>query len=167
MRRRQIQDCFYKFADLTDEELQISALTTGVSEQSAIAYVRLVPLDCVRSSNWKRRQNKTNRRLACMNDTLTFMHFRRPTTSEEIWEEIYPYKDTDYNAIYWTAVSGDNCLYPTQVGPSLGPTATTFPSRRPLSGRKQSYPDLSRSTQSRPRWSSHEGWGWSFTSVCG
>ena len=128
LRRRQIQDCFYKFADLTDEELQVSALTTGLSEQGAIAYVRLVPLSASEIESLKQdRQKKANRRLACLNDTLTFMHFRRPTTKEEIWEEIYPYKDTDYKAIYWTAARGDNCLYPTKVGTILGADTEDFP----------------------------------------
>lgn len=128
LRRRQIQDCFYKYADLTGHELQVSALSTGVAQPSAIAYVRLVPLDEREVSELeKRRGSKTNRRLACMNDNLTFMHFRRPTTREELWEDIYPYKDTDYRAIYWTAVRGDNCLYPTRVGTVLGAGRTDFP----------------------------------------
>ena len=128
LRRRQIQDCFYKFADLTGEELEISALTTGIAEQGAIAYVRLVPLTASEIESLKQsRQQRANRRLACLNDTLTFMHFRRPTTQEEIWEEIYPYKDTDYKAIYWTAARGDNCLYPTKVGTILGAGSNDFP----------------------------------------
>ncbi|MCI0624892.1 MAG: family 10 glycosylhydrolase [Acidobacteria bacterium] len=128
LRRRQIQDCFYKFADLTNEELQVSALTTGLAQQGAIAYVRLVPLSASEIESLKQaRQKKANRRLACLNDTLTFMHFRQPTTKEEIWEEIYPYKDTDYKAIYWTAARGDNCLYPTKVGTILGADSEDFP----------------------------------------
>ena len=128
LRRRQIQDCFYKFADLTGEELEVSALTAGIAQPCAIAYVRLVPLEEREVEEIRRRrQSKADRRLACMNDNLTFMHFRRPTTREEIWEEIYPYKETDYRAIYWTAVRGDNCLYPTRVGTVLGAGRTDFP----------------------------------------
>src|SRR5262249_7972794 len=66
LRRRQVQDCFYKYADLTGRELQVSALTSGIAQPSAIAYVRLVPLDENEVSELaKQRENKTNRRLAC------------------------------------------------------------------------------------------------------
>jgi hypothetical protein len=126
--RRQIQDCFYKFADLTGEELHISPQSAGLPQTCAIAYVRIVPLRAGQvAAIQAERAGRSNRRLVCLNDNLTFMHMKRPASREDIWEEIYPYKDTDYKAIYWTAVRGDNCLYPTRVGTVLGSETDDYP----------------------------------------
>jgi hypothetical protein len=126
--RYQIQDCFFRCVELNGQFLEIAQNRSGLIEPCAIAYIRLVPLasDEIRSLEARRRR-KASGRLICMNDVFSFMYERRPTSKEEIYEEIFPFKDTDYQAIYWCTARADNCLHPTRVGTILGTQGRDFP----------------------------------------
>jgi hypothetical protein len=126
--RYQIQDCFWRCADVTGETIEIAQNNAGLVEPCAIAYIRLVPLTGDELAQLRQRQGaKGSGRLICMNDAFTFMYERRPTTREEIWEEIYSFRQTDYAAVYWCSARADNCLYPTKVGTIMQNVGADFP----------------------------------------
>ena len=126
--RYQIQDCFFRCARLDGGELEIAQNNKGIAQECAVAYVRLVPLEPREVELLeRRRQSKGTGRLVCMNDAFSFMYERRPTTREELWEEVYPFAGTDYRAVYWCSARADNCLYPTKVGTIMQTAEMDFP----------------------------------------
>ena len=126
--RYQIQDCFFRCADCTGQVLEIAQNSTGLVDPCAIAYIRLVPLSAseIRMLE-KRRKTRGAGRLICMNDAFSFMYERHPTSREEIREEILPFRDADFAAMYWCSARADNCLYPTKVGTVMRTEHMDFP----------------------------------------
>lgn len=125
--RRQIEDVFWKIADLTGQQIVFSQLCGAVSEdgrlegypgaKARIAYIKLEPLsaqevealqaDCRRAEN---------RRLFAHNDANGFHWMFRITTPEEVYREIEPYRHTDFSRLYWEAGMGDLVNYFSRVG---------------------------------------------------
>jgi hypothetical protein len=113
-----IDDLFWKYAELTGEEVVLRQVSVeNVSQNVWLAYVKLVPLgdEQVRESE-PGRAGKTTRRLFAHNDAFGYTSWLRPTTEAEIRRELEPYRDTDFSRIYWEAGMGDRMYYPTRIG---------------------------------------------------
>ena len=123
-----IDDVFWKYADLTGQDLTIAQMASGSGRQAGLAYVRLAPLSAeeVAAVLADRRRLET-RRLIAMDDNFSFYCDRRATVAD-IWEQIEPYRDTDVGRLFWCAgAGGDVVSYPTRVGRVIGIAEEDFP----------------------------------------
>lgn len=120
---------FWKYADLTDQNIVFGQQNTGFKKGAFVAYVRLEELSEREIQVIEQdRDRKDTKRLIAMNDAFNFFFERRPTTKQQIWEQIEPLRDTDFQAIYWcTGPGGDVCSYPTKVGTVIGNNSEIFP----------------------------------------
>jgi hypothetical protein len=105
--RNRIDEYFWRYADLTDQEIVLRQLTTRTAPENAdspanrssgvwLAYIRLEP---VVEAEVKTRPE--TRRLFAHNDAWSYTYTFRPTTEAEIRREIEPFRNTDFSRIYW------------------------------------------------------------------
>ena len=108
-----IEDAFFTYADLTDNDLIIAQTTPVPVKCAGIAYVRFDTLDAGMAAlvQEDRRQTAT-KRLISTNDGGCLSG--NPATKEELWEYIEPLADSDYSELHWGIV-GDHVPYPTKV----------------------------------------------------
>ena len=63
-----------------------------------------------------------------MNDGFSDFYRFRPTTAEEIWEWLEPYRNTDFKTLFWCiGAGGDVLTYPSKIGNLIGTDTTDFP----------------------------------------
>jgi hypothetical protein len=123
-----IDDVFWKYADLTKQEIVFRQLRKQLvpDDPSSIAnrcsptwlaYIKLIPLSEseVRALESERRKSQT-RCLFAHNDAWSYTFEFRPTSEAEIRREIEPFRDTDFQRIYWEGGMGDRMSYPTKIG---------------------------------------------------
>jgi hypothetical protein len=123
-----IDDVFWKYADLTGQEIVFRQPSTQLvpDDPSSIAnrysptwlaYIKLIPLSEseVRALESERRKSQT-RCLFAHNDAWSYTYSYRPTTEAEIRRELEPFRDTDFQRIYWEGGAGDWMFYPTKIG---------------------------------------------------
>ena len=112
-----IKEVFWTFADLTDQELLISQMSTGLSHCGGIAYVKLEQLGCGEVAAIQRDRSRTDtKRLIAYNDGWSFVHSRAPTTREEILKEVEPFRYTDFQRLLWGIGGGSEALYLSEIG---------------------------------------------------
>lgn len=123
-----IVDFFWKYADLTGEDIVLrqfakevfpgSGTASGTICSSAwLAYIKLVPLSEPQvAALLQDRKQKSNRRLFAHHDAWDFHYYYHARTEAEIRREIEPFRDSDFSRLYWEAASGERCNYPTRIG---------------------------------------------------
>ncbi|MSO21679.1 MAG: hypothetical protein EXQ58_00185 [Acidobacteria bacterium] len=123
-----VDDFFWKYADLTGEDIVLRQFSKQVFPECAtasgkicssawLAYIKLVPLSDREVEVLQHdRKQKTNRRLFAHNDAWDYHYYYHPRTEAEIRREIEPYRDSDFSRLYWEAASGERCNYPTKIG---------------------------------------------------
>ena len=105
--RDTLEDVFWKIADLEGEDIVISQQLSGFRGQSSLAYVRLVPLPESQTEAWREgRTDTSTRTLVATNDGFGAFFRNEITTREGIWEQIEPYRDTDFGMLWWEVVTG-------------------------------------------------------------
>ena len=115
-----INEAFWKFADLSDQDLLISQLSSMQRRGAAIAYVKLEPLSDNQVAAIDREQARTDtKRLIGHNDSYTFMMYHGTTTAEEIWQELEPFRGSDFGKILWDVGGGSTTFYRSKIGDSL------------------------------------------------
>ncbi len=124
-----LDERYWKTADLTGQGLVFGQQSAGLSQPAYIAYVKLVPVDEEQVAMIEAdRAESDNRRLICMNDGFSDFGRFRPTTREEIWEWLEPYRDTDFQKMFWCpGAGGDVLTYPSAIGSLTGSTTRDFP----------------------------------------
>ncbi len=110
---------FWLYADLTGRDIVFAQQTSGWPARAFPAYVKLVPLSDAEvatiQEERQREDTKTLIGIACEGDD--YLGYLRPTSREEIWEMVEPYRDTDFRKLFWCVGSGgDICTYPTRIG---------------------------------------------------
>ncbi|MCY4112265.1 MAG: family 10 glycosylhydrolase, partial [Chloroflexi bacterium] len=127
LRRKELQEIFWKVADLTGQEVVFSQLHRRIdsgdglasvqSGSARIAYLKLVPLaeDEVQQLVGERTSGR-DRRLWAHNDAHGPHYTYRMTTAAEVRREIEPYRDTDFSRMYWESGAGDLMRYFTKIG---------------------------------------------------
>lgn len=124
--QQQLEEIFWKTADLTDQQIVFGQLARrrgpgdgpGVVEcgPARIAYIKLVPLTDSEVVDLKRyRLDRKNKRLYAHNDAFSFQSKYRTTTAEQIRRQIEPYRDTDFSRIYWEVGGGDLLSFPSDI----------------------------------------------------
>ncbi|MBI3941885.1 MAG: family 10 glycosylhydrolase [Chloroflexi bacterium] len=112
-----IGEVFWVCADLTGQDLMISQMSTGLPVRSGIAYLKLEALTADQVAEIQRdRSQAGTKRLVGYNDGWSFIYSRGPSTEQEIWEEIEPFRHTDFQKLLWGIGQGSATLYPSKVG---------------------------------------------------
>lgn len=124
--RDQIDEFFWKFADLTNQDIVFRQLPLVVLEVGSdaletpgawIAYIKLVPLSAAETQTLEEERAQTEtKRLFAHNDAWSFTFSYEPESEAEIHREIEPLRDSDFSRLYWEAGMGDRMYYPTQIG---------------------------------------------------
>ncbi len=120
-------ELFWKLADLTNRDLEISQVATRVASGDAagsfdcgpvrLAYVKLVPIsDAERAAVQSDRRRTDTRRLFAHQDANGPQGLWRLSSAEEIQREIEPYRDTDFSRMYWEVGRGDLMFAFTEIG---------------------------------------------------
>ena len=120
-----IQDCFWKTADLTDQEISFKQLChelvpEGESSRSTcetvwVAYIKLIPLteEERRAAEYDHQRTDT-KCLVATQDIGTGMVV--DSSAGSVRDLLETYRHTDFQRIYWEAAAGDLCSYFTKVG---------------------------------------------------
>jgi len=124
-----IDEVFWKYADLEDQDIYFSHPEGGMQRGTYIAYIKIIPLtDKERRKVIENRNDPKTKRLIGMNDGFGIFYKKKPVSEEDIIEDIIPYKDTDFEKLYWCMGTGaDVCTYPTKVGEMFGANVEAFP----------------------------------------
>lgn len=124
-----LDERFWKTADLTGQDLVLAQQSAGLSRPAYIAYVKLIPLDEEEVARLHSdRADADHRRLICMNDGFSDFARFRPTSREEIWEFLEPFRDTDFGKMFWCpGAGGDVLTYPSAIGSLTGSKTRDFP----------------------------------------
>ncbi|MCC6590002.1 MAG: family 10 glycosylhydrolase [Bryobacterales bacterium] len=126
--RDQLDEYFFKYADLTGQSLLIRQLVRQVVPENGqsvgnpsygawLGYIKLVPLsDAEARSAQDERQSGRHRRLYCHHDAWSYTYQYRPTSADDIRLELEPFRATDFARMYWECGMGDRMYYPTKIG---------------------------------------------------
>ena len=102
-----LEEVFWKYADLTGQDLIIGQLKTGFHKDSSLAYVRLEPLEAQEVEEVQRdRARQDTKKLIATNDHWGVFARGRITTTEGIWEHVELYRNTDFSKIFWEVGCG-------------------------------------------------------------
>ncbi len=126
-RRKQLEEVFWKVADLSGQQIVFSQLTVRVHPEEGpgalrcrparVAYIKLVPLNQAESQELlSERAGGRQRRLFAHEDSHGPHYIYRLTTAEQIRRGIEPYRDTDFSRMYWESGGGDLLHYFTNIG---------------------------------------------------
>ena len=124
-----LDERYWKTADLSGQDLVFGQQSAGISQPAYIAYAKLVPLDDDEVARLLvDRGEGSNKRLICMNDGFSDFGRFRPTSREEIWEWLEPYRNTDFRKMFWCpGAGGDVLTYPSAIGSLTGSKTKDFP----------------------------------------
>lgn len=124
-----VHERFWKAADLTGQDITFAQQSAGSADPAYVAYVKLVPLSEVEVAQIQaERSSGEHKRLICMNDGFSDFNRFRPTTAEEIWEWLEPFRDTDFKTMLWCpGAGGDVLTYPSEIGRLIGSNTLDFP----------------------------------------
>ena len=124
-----LDERYWKTADLSGQGLVFGQQSAGISQPAYIAYAKLVPLaDDEVARLLADRGEGSNKRLICMNDGFSDFGRFRPTSREEIWEWLEPFRDTDFQKMFWCpGAGGDVLTYPSAIGSLTGSKTKDFP----------------------------------------
>ena len=123
----QIEEVFFKVADVTGQSLHIAQESGGHGSGCGIAYVKLVPLIPEETAAVQaERRDPSHRRLATTIDGFSFIYGRRPTTVEELLPEVETYRDSDFDTLVLQMGGADMVNYPSQVGEMRGQDLEVF-----------------------------------------
>ena len=124
-----LDERYWKTADLSGQDLVLGQQSAGLSQPAYIAYVKLEPLDEGEVADLLAdRGEVSNRRLICMNDGFSDFGRFRPTSREEIWEYLEPFRDTDFEKMFWCpGAGGDVLTYPSAIGSLTGSRTRDYP----------------------------------------
>ncbi len=124
--RNRIDEIFWKFADLTNQDLVFKPLPVVMVAVGSdalevpgcwIAYFKLVPLSDPEVETLKKDQARTDtKRLFAHNDSWSFTFAYGAESETEIRREIEPFRNSDFSRLYWEAGMGDRMYYPSKIG---------------------------------------------------
>jgi len=113
----ELQECFFRYADLTDQDLIIAQQKKGQPKKAYVAYIKLVPLSQEKVDAIKKeRARKDTRILIATNDGASFFSSKGCTTKEELLEQVELYRHSDIGKVIWAFNYGDKTNYPSKVG---------------------------------------------------
>ncbi len=128
--RDDIDEVFFKAADLTDQNLEIAQMRMNVlldgrpsinPRHTVVMYVKLVPLT-EKEVSWIKaeRAQKDSKKLIATLDAFSWIHQNYPTTKEEFLEDFEHYRDSDFGTLVWQIIGGDLVNYDSKLGTVVG-----------------------------------------------
>ena len=112
-----LREVFWKYADLSGEEILFGQQSKGTARPACIAYVKLDPLDDVALQRIaESRADRSTRTVIATNDGASWLTAKGATTAADIREEIEPYRHSDVWRVDWAVCYGDMTNYPSKVG---------------------------------------------------
>jgi len=121
----QLEEAFFKVADLTGQSLHLSRHPNGPG--CGVAYVKLVPLTPAEVAAQQARWNDpARRRLVTTIDGFSFIYSRGCVTREDLQREVEVYRHTDFGTLILQPGGADFTNYPSQVGQMLGQGVEVF-----------------------------------------
>ena len=117
--RVEFLEAFFKYADLTRQDLVIRSQAKGsriYPFHAHIGYVKLVPLSAeeVEVIQAGRKRSDTRKMYSFKDGNGLF--YLGPTTREDLLEEVEQYRYSDFKAVLYTASSGDVTSHPSKFG---------------------------------------------------
>ena len=121
----QLEEAFFKVADLTGQSLHLSRHPLGPG--CGVAYVKLVPLTPEEVNTVQaRRADAARRQLVTTIDGFSFIYSRRCTTREDLLREVEVYRDSDFGTLILQPGGADMVNYPSRLGEMAGQTLPLF-----------------------------------------
>ena len=112
----ELQECFFRHADLTGKDLVIAQQSKGEPKKAYVAYFKVIPLSQAQADAiQKDRANRDSRTLIATNDGASFFYHKGCTTKEEILEQLELYRHSDIGKVAWAVSYGDKTNYPSKV----------------------------------------------------
>ena len=111
----ELAEAFFKYADLTGEDLVIAQQSKGVAHKAYVAYVKLVPLSAGEVKEIQRERARTDTRILVGLNDGNGLFYRGLTTRQEVLEEIDQYRHSDVGTVLFAAASGDVVNYPSKL----------------------------------------------------
>ena len=123
-----IDEIFFKHADLTGQSLQLAQQSAGKGVAAAIMHVKLVPLTDAEVARLQAdvEQRETKQMVATI-DGFSFIFSREPTTKAELLEEFEHYRGTDFGTLWWCIGGADEVNYASELGTINGGDVDDFP----------------------------------------
>jgi hypothetical protein len=124
----QIEEAFFKVADLTGQSLHIAQDSGGLGHACGIAFVKLVPLTPGEVAHLQAdRHRAAHRRLTATIDGFSYIYGRRPTSVETLLPEVETYRDTDFDSLVLQLGGADTVNYRSQVAEMAAQNLDVFP----------------------------------------
>ncbi|MEZ5344965.1 MAG: family 10 glycosylhydrolase [Pyrinomonadaceae bacterium] len=132
-----IEEVFFKAADLTGQKLEIAQMRMKLLEDgripayprhTVVMYVKLVPLT-EKEVAWIKadRAQKDSKKLIGTMDAFSWLGRNSPSTKAEFLENFEAFRHTDFGTLVWQIVGGDIVNYDSKVGTIVGSLADDPP----------------------------------------
>ncbi len=124
-----IEEVFWKAADLTGQQLVISHLKTSQPSLAQLAFVRLVPLTREEVNEYERARGRPETKLLAAEMDGQGPFHSGVRTVEDIQEGLEPLRDTDVAKLFLGTggIGAGQTLYPSRVGTMMGAEEEDFP----------------------------------------
>ena len=104
-RQTEIEEVLLTCADLTGEKLHIAQQSAGTPRACVVMYVRCVPMTDEEAHAYQcEGNNRATKRLVATVDGHSYLCDRKPTTLEEIEEELTDLGESDFSTIWYGGV---------------------------------------------------------------
>ncbi len=124
-----IEEVFWKAADLGGQQLVISHLRTSHPSVAQLAFVRLVPLTAEEVREYQRAGGRPQTRLLAAEMDGQGPFHRGARTVQDIQENLEPLRGTDVGKLFLGTggIGAGQTLYPSRVGAMMGAGEEDFP----------------------------------------
>ncbi len=124
-----IEEVFWKAADLGGQQLVISHLKTSYPSVAQLAFVRLVPLTKEEVNEYERARGRPETKLLAAEMDGQGPFHSGVRTVEDIQEGLEPLRDTDVGKLFLGTggIGAGQTLYPSRVGTMMGAEEKDFP----------------------------------------
>ncbi len=115
--RTDVNEAFWKCADLSGQDLIIAQQSKGVARAAFVAYVRTEPMTQAELAGLlEDRARKDTRKVIAVVDGGSWLENKECTTREELWEQQELFRHSDVGKIYHAVNYGSTTTYPSEVG---------------------------------------------------
>ena len=127
--RTDLYEAFWKYANLTGQDLVIGKKKKGEPTGAYVAYIKLEPLSAEQVEEIKQdRARIDTRKVIALNDGCSFFSWDGATTGEELLEQVELYRYSDVGTVSWAVNYGQETNYPSRVGVIMGAEQEDFDS---------------------------------------
>ena len=122
-----LEELYWKTADLTGQDIVFKQPSLHPAS-CYIAFVKLIPLNDVEVENYKKENfRKDTKKLIALNDGHGVFYSKKPTSEEELIEDIEPYRNSDFGKLFWCiGAGGDNFTFVNDLGRLYGEGLEAF-----------------------------------------